>query len=77
MAGTEDDFAFLRDECKLLGELYHLGIFVEDPKFRNAILDGILEVSRLKGKDGISYLPITCLCNSGLRIRPDLDDLHW
>lgn len=57
MAGTEDDFAFLRDECKLLGELYYLGIFVEDPRFRNAILDEILEISRLKGKNGISYLP--------------------
>jgi hypothetical protein len=57
MAGTEDDFAFLRDECKLLDELYHLGILVEDSRFRNAILDGILEISRLKGKDGISHLP--------------------
>jgi len=57
VTGTENDLVFLRDESKVLAELYRLGLFLEDPRFRNAVLDGILEISRLKGKDGVSNLP--------------------
>jgi hypothetical protein len=57
VTGTENDLGFLRAECELLGELYRLGLVFEDPRFRNAVLDVILEISRLKGKDGVSHLP--------------------
>jgi hypothetical protein len=57
VTGTENDLGFLRAECELLGELYRLGLVSEDPRFRNAVLDVILEISRLKGKDGVSHLP--------------------
>ena len=48
----------LRTETALLGKLYKFGMRMEDPVFRNAVLDGIIDISRLKDKDtGVPYLP--------------------
>lgn len=57
-AGADNDPAALRDETALLGQLYRFGLGMNDPKFRNAILDAIIEISYLKDrKTGVHYLP--------------------
>jgi hypothetical protein len=43
-------------EARLLCELYEFGLAVKDHRFKNAILDTIIDISYLKDKDGNTHI---------------------
>jgi hypothetical protein len=57
VAGAENDAGSRKIEARLLCELYEFGLVVNDLKFRNAILDTIIDISYLKDKDGNTHIP--------------------
>jgi hypothetical protein len=57
VAGAGNGAVGLNIETRLLCELYEFGLVVKDLKFRNAILDTIIDISYLKDKDGHTHIP--------------------
>ena len=63
VACADNDAVGRITEVGLLCEFYEFGLVVKDPRFRNAVLDTIIDVSYLKDKDGKINIPSADFAN--------------